>query len=433
MTGVQIAILVAIILAVVLGFKTNINVGLFAMAFAYIIGCFFMGMKPVNVLTLWPIKIFFILFSVNLFYSFANVNGTLEKVAMVFLYSFRGRPALWPFAIYTVSALITIMGAGIYACIALLVPISFMLCEKTKMNPIIGAMAVSTGSQITNNFITTACGQLVREYISSAGFSDQAFQYTMYVFITTLICYVINFLGVYLILGGYKVKALDLDIEKPAPFTKQQRTNLILIAAMMLVLLLPPVLHNFFPSVHAFAFLDKHLDVGFVSIIMVIMALLLKVGDQKEAFKLVPWSTIIMISGIGIIVALATQAGVLEYLAGVIGKSGGSPTLVTVLMALLAGFMSIFSSTTGVVLPTLYPLVQGISAATGTSAALLFVGIQLGSLSTGCSPFSTGGGIMLGFARDDQAARRMYPSLMVVAAGFLTSSLLQIAIMSFIF
>ena len=69
-------VVAAIVVAVALGYKTKINIGLFAIAFAYLIGCFGMGLSPSEVISMWPLKIFFIIFSVCLFYSFATVNGT---------------------------------------------------------------------------------------------------------------------------------------------------------------------------------------------------------------------------------------------------------------------------------------------------------------------------------------------------------------------
>ena len=74
----------AIILAIALGYKTRINIGLFAIAFAYLIGCFAMGMSPKEVINLWPLKIFFIIFSASLFYSFAIINGTLNWAMQYF-------------------------------------------------------------------------------------------------------------------------------------------------------------------------------------------------------------------------------------------------------------------------------------------------------------------------------------------------------------
>lgn len=78
---INLIIVLAIILAIALGYKTKINTGLFGMVFAYLIGTFMMGLKPGDVIKMWPISIFFVIFSISLFYNFAIGNGTLEKLA----------------------------------------------------------------------------------------------------------------------------------------------------------------------------------------------------------------------------------------------------------------------------------------------------------------------------------------------------------------
>ena len=74
------AVLVAsIAVAVILGYKTKINTGFFCIAFAYLIGCFGMGLKTKELIGFWPVSTMFVILSVSLFYNFAAVNGTLEK------------------------------------------------------------------------------------------------------------------------------------------------------------------------------------------------------------------------------------------------------------------------------------------------------------------------------------------------------------------
>ncbi|EPS6672083.1 SLC13 family permease, partial [Acinetobacter baumannii] len=50
--------LMALAVSIGLGYKTKINIGFFTIAFAYLIGCFGMGLKPSEVIELWPVKIF---------------------------------------------------------------------------------------------------------------------------------------------------------------------------------------------------------------------------------------------------------------------------------------------------------------------------------------------------------------------------------------
>ena len=77
----SIIIILSIALAIFLGYRTKINTGLFCIVFAYIIGCFVMGLKPKQVIAFWPTNTMFVILSVSLFYNFAAINGTLEKMS----------------------------------------------------------------------------------------------------------------------------------------------------------------------------------------------------------------------------------------------------------------------------------------------------------------------------------------------------------------
>ena len=91
-----ILILTALAVSIGLGYVTKINIGFFTIIFAYLIGCFGMGLKPAEIIELWPVKIFFIIFAVTLFYNFALANGALEKLAGHLLYKCRKFPQLLP-------------------------------------------------------------------------------------------------------------------------------------------------------------------------------------------------------------------------------------------------------------------------------------------------------------------------------------------------
>lgn len=82
-------IVASIAIAVTIGYKTKFNTGFFAIIFAYLIGCFGMGMAPKEIIAGWPVSTMFVIFSVSLFYNFALVNGTLEKTARYLLYACR--------------------------------------------------------------------------------------------------------------------------------------------------------------------------------------------------------------------------------------------------------------------------------------------------------------------------------------------------------
>ena len=150
-----ILILTTLALSIALGYITKINIGFFAMVGAYFIGCFGLGMKPAEVIELWPVKIFFIIFAVTLFYNFALANGALERLAGHLLYKCRKYPYLLPLAIFAASTIIAALGAGFYTVLAFMAPITLLLCQKTKMSLVIGGMAVNYGALAGANFMTS--------------------------------------------------------------------------------------------------------------------------------------------------------------------------------------------------------------------------------------------------------------------------------------
>ena len=110
---ISVVLVASIALAVVLGYKTKINTGFFCIAFAYLIGCFALGMKTKELIACWPTSTMFVILSLSLFYNFAAINGTLEKMSSALLYACRSFPGLLPFALFFVAVILFCHGSGI--------------------------------------------------------------------------------------------------------------------------------------------------------------------------------------------------------------------------------------------------------------------------------------------------------------------------------
>src|SRR5439155_2980303 len=72
--------IVAFAIAIIISCVSQINVGFLSIAFAFIIGVFFGGMKVADVAAGFPTNLFLILVGVTLLFSLASVSGTLDKV-----------------------------------------------------------------------------------------------------------------------------------------------------------------------------------------------------------------------------------------------------------------------------------------------------------------------------------------------------------------
>lgn len=405
--------LMALAVSIGLGYKTKINIGFFTIAFAYLIGCFGMGLKPSEVIKLWPVKIFFIILSVTLFYNFALANGALEKLASHLLYKCRKFPQFLPLAIFFAATIIAGLGAGFYTVLAFMAPITLLLCKKTNMNMIIGGMAANYGALAGANFMTSQSGIIFRSLMENTGISSQtAFSYSSGIFVLTLII-PIAVLGIYT-LWNRKSNSIVIEDQKPQPFDKKQKQSIFLIILMMSIVLVFPILHLVFPDVKTISFLNSKIDIAFLAITFSLISLLMKLADEKKVIALVPWGTLIMICGVGMLIALGVKLGIITTLSEWLANN--VPVwVIPVLLCLISAIMSVFSSTLGVVAPTLFPIVPALALTSGLNPLVLFICIVVGAQSTAISPFSSGGSLIMASAPADIDKTKFFNQLLFKA------------------
>lgn len=387
-------ILTAIVICIILGYTTKINIGLFAIAFSYLIGCFGMGMKAHEIVELWPLKIFFVIFAVTLFYNFPLANGALEKLSNHLIYKCRHFPAFLPLVIFLVATTIAGLGAGYYTVLATMAPMILLLSKRTNLNLVIATLSVNYGALAGANFITSQSGVIFRELMRGAGVAnDNTFTYVLGIFAVTFIMPMIV-LGAYSFINAKNSK-IAIQTTIPEPFDNKQKQSLILIFIMMAIVLIVPILNLLMPQVSAIQFLNARIDIGFIAIFFALVSLFLKLGDEKAVIALIPWNTLIMICGVGMLISLGVEIGVIYELTEWL--STNVPIwMIPILVFVISAIMSIFASTLGVVAPTLFPMVLPLAVASGLNPLLLFTCIVVGAQSSSLSPFSSGGSLMLG-------------------------------------
>ena len=416
----SVAIILAIALAIFLGYKTKINTGLFCIVFAYIIGCFVMGLKPKQVIGYWPTSTMFVILSVSLFYNFAAINGTLEKMSGALLYACRKFPGLLPYALLAVAVILSVMGATYFTVLAFLAPITLVICDESRMDKLTGAVAINCGALAGGNFPTSNLGVIFR------GLADTAFEASpdvaavetfgmeMKIFLFSVL---FSLVLVTIFRFGFKENrniGKGVTFKKPAVFTKDQKITLSLMMIMMVVVLIFPLMQILMSGNAAIQYISSKVDVGLVAIVFAVIALLLKLAPQKEALAKIPWNTIVMIAGAGMLIAVAVEAGTIDALSTWIGFNVPKP-LVPIAFSIVGAIMSFFSSTTGVVAPALFPLIPNLAASVGLSSSALFACTIIGAQSSAISPFSSGGSLILGSTPKEEDRNMLFNRLLMVA------------------
>ena len=416
----SVAIILAIALAIFLGYKTKINTGLFCIVFAYIIGCFVMGLKPKQVIGYWPTSTMFVILSVSLFYNFAAINGTLEKMSGALLYACRKFPGLLPYALLAVAVILSVMGATYFTVLAFLAPITLVICDESRMDKLTGAVAINCGALAGGNFPTSNLGVIFR------GLADTAFEASpdvaavetfgmeMKIFLFSVL---FSLVLVTIFRFGFKENrniGRGVTFKKPEAFTKDQKITLSLMMIMMVVVLIFPLMQILMSGNAAIQYISSKVDVGLVAIVFAVIALLLKLAPQKEALAKIPWNTIVMIAGAGMLIAVAVEAGTIDALSTWIGSNVPKP-LVPIAFSIVGAIMSFFSSTTGVVAPALFPLIPNLAASAGLSFSALFACTIIGAQSSAISPFSSGGSLILGSTPKEEDRNMLFNRLLMVA------------------
>ncbi len=430
----SLVIILAIAIAIFLGYKTKINTGIFCIVFAYIIGCFGMGLKPKEVIAFWPTNTMFVILSVSLFYNFAAINGTLEKMSGSLLYSCRRFPGLLPYALFAVAVILSVMGATYFTVLAFLAPITLVICDESRMDKLTGAVAINCGALAGGNFPTSNLGVIFRGLADTA--YEQApeltaidtFSMEVKIFILAVIFSLILVSVFRFGLKSNRNIGKGVEFKKPEAFTAQQKATLSLMIIMMVVVLIFPLLSVIMPNNAGIKYISGKVDVGLVAVIFAMIALLMKLAPQKEAIARIPWNTIVMIAGAGMLIAVAVKAGTIEQLSTWIGSNVPAP-LVPLAFSIVAAIMSFFSSTTGVVAPALFPLIPNLAAAAGLSAPALFACTVLGAQSSAISPFSSGGSLILGATPKEEDRNTLFNKLLMVAVP---TSVILCAVFNFV-
>ena len=401
----------AIIAVILLGYFTKTNIGLWAIAASYILGVFVLEIEPRDIVTLWPIKIFMMLFSVTFFYGYSVLNGSLEKLSLKIVYTSRKKPWFIAIALFAIAILISGIGAGDGATV-MLIPIAISIAKITNMHYLLASVSVISGISIGGFSPISTIGIFIRELADQVGAygPDIVNAYGNRAMLQAALLFSLVFILSYILLKGYKVKAPAL--EKPGTYSVKQVKTLIVIGIFIFVLLATPLFEALFPYIPFFSRLNDNIYLTFIAFIASILARLLKLGNEKEVFARVPWHALTTICGMGMLIAVAGKTGVIESMSNYLSDSSLSGVTVQVLLSFFSGVMSLFVSGF-VVNTTFFALVPGLATGLTFAPGLLFSAIAVGSIATSVSPFSGSGGLVVACVDNEEKRVKIFNSLLI--------------------
>lgn len=395
----QVLSLLFLVGAIVLGFTKKLNVGIVSIGLAFVLGLI-SGVDTNVILSGFPSKLFLTLLGTMFFFCLLQENHTLELLSRKMVALVGRKTFLIPIIIYVVSYILSAAGPGAISVQSVMIIFAVSLSVQMHASPILmGSMAILGAVGGTASPIALS-GIIVTDLTKEMGMTGVSVPVFLGVSVANLICAII----LYIVFKGYKMKSEDTVDKKELPAFN--RSQVICIIALI-VLVVAVVVFRF--------------DVGLVSFALAFVLLLFNVVNEKAALKLIPWSVLLLITGVSILMAVTKELGGITLLSNLLASMMNQITAAPII-GLTAGLMSWFSSANGVVLPTLIPTAADIAANVGGSVTTLelIMAVVGGATVAGISPLSTGGSLILAsYTQETNAPEKEQQS--IFAKLFVTS------------
>jgi di/tricarboxylate transporter len=397
--------LLALALAVTLSCTTKINVGVLSMALAWIIGVYLAGRPFTEVAAGFPTTLFLTLVGVTLLFTQAKVNGTLDKVANRAVRLCRGSLPLVPVMFFFLACVFGSIGPGSIASAALIGPMAMTVAAQTGIPAFLMAIMVANGANSASLSPIGPTGIIVNGIMEKMAMPAVPWQNY---FIVMAAHAIVAFSG-YLVFGGWRFFRSE-NMHRKAGIDVQDRPYSVSMPDGKMPngdipdadrpfqwrhWLTVSVIVSLVVGVIVFG-----INVGMGALAGAVVLVLLNATDEAQAIRSMPWGPILMVSGVTVLIALIEKTGGIDLFSAILA-SVSTPESVTGVIALIGGTISVYSSTSGVVLPAFLPTVPGLVERLGGGDVLPVAwSLIVGSHLVDVSPLSTTGALCIAAAQN---------------------------------
>jgi di/tricarboxylate transporter len=385
--------LAALAIAMIVSCFSRLNVGVLGLALAWIVGVYLGGMSLNDVVSGFPVQLFLTLTGVTLLFTQAQLNGTLDRVAHAAVHICRGNTGLVPVMFFALAGLIASLGPGNVATAAMLAPMAMAVGTRASVPPFLMAIMVGNGAQSGALSPFAPTGIIVTGLMDKIGLAGYEWQ----TYLMNLTAHALVAFSGYFLFGGWRLFGNRFQGSDDQPDQTQFSTphwiTLAIIASVLVVVL----------------FLNA--NIGLAAFTGAVVLATLRVADHDQSIRRMPWTPILMVSGVSVLVALLEKTGGLDLFTELLSKIA-TPGTLTGVIAFVTGVISVYSSTSGVVLPAFLPTVPGLIARLGGDPFSVASSMNVGAHLVDMSPLSTTGAMCLAGLSDQAQVRSTYNKLL---------------------
>ena len=425
----------ALAIAIIVSCTIRLHVGFLAISLAWVVGVYIAGMSAAEVMAGFPTRLFLTLAGVTLLFSQAQANGTLDLIAHKAVLLCRGNVGVMPMMFFLLSFVLASIGPGNIAATALMAPMGMAMAGQVGIPAFLMAIMIGNGANAGSLSPIAPTGVIVNGVMDDIGLGG----YEVSTYLNNMMAHLVVVFVAYFLLGGwrllgrYHTGALVVPTRDGAggdaggsggaggaapaggaPLAGApaggapvaagpdgagdfQRRHWITIGVIGTLLA-------------GVIFFDVNVGLGAYACAIVLA--LLKAGDESAAVRIMPWRVIMMVCGVTVLISVLDATGGLELFTRVLAGVSTANT-VTAVMAFTTGFISIYSSTSGVVLPAFLPTVPGLAAQVGGVEPLAIASsMNVGAHLVDVSALSTLGALCMASAPKHEDSRKLFNKLM---------------------
>ena len=393
----------ALLVAIVVSCTIRLHVGFLAIGLAWIVGVYVAGMSANDVMSGFPTRLFLTLAGVTLLFSQAQANGTLDRIAHRAVGYCRGNVGVMPMMFFLLAFTLASIGPGNIASTALVAPMAMAVAGQVGVPAFLMAIMVGNGANAGSLSPIAPTGVIVNGVMEQIGLSG----FERMTYLNNMMSHVVIAFAAYFLFGGWRLLgrrhsgALDVpsgDGAQAGGSASNAFSPKHLITMGVIGTLIAGVI-----------FFGVHVGLGAFAAAVVLS--LLRAGDELKAVQIMPWRVIMMVCGVTVLISVLDETGGLallsDRLAGV-----STANSVTGVMAFVTGFISIYSSTSGVVLPAFLPTVPSLAEQLGADPLAIASSMNVGAHLVDVSALSTLGALCMAAAHPSVDSRKLFNQLM---------------------
>lgn len=383
--------LAALLAAILISFTSRLNVGVVAIPLAWVVSVY-AGQAADAALGGFPSALFVTLAGVTLLFGLADANGTVALFAHRLVAAARGSARLVPPLLFLVAGTVATVGPGAIASVALVAPLAMPIGLRAGIPPFLTALVVANGANAGNLSPLSAVGVIASTRMASVGLEGHEWR----VWAANFVAHVIVTLPVYAVMWrGLSSRPVAPPGEMAGRLTRAQWVTAAIIALWVAAVVL------------------VRAPIGLAAFAAAALIVVCRAADDTAGVKRMPWTAILMVCGVTMLVNAAERVGGLNLFTAGLARVA-SPATLNAVIAFVTGAISSASSTSGVVLPTFLPLAPGLAERVGGADPLaVALSISVGSALVDVSPLSTLGALCVAAVMDPDAGRDLFRKLLI--------------------